>query len=68
MDQTRVVPVGHLVSYHGRIYLSKDAFTLPDQFQAMESRLDAWNRVRRKWDPRQDLRSRQSTRLWGNAE
>ncbi len=51
----------------GRIYLTKDAFTRPEHFQAMEPRLEAFNAVRRKWDPQGKLRSAQSVRLLGDA-
>src|SRR5690606_886135 len=40
-----------VVAEGGRIYLAKDAFTRPEHFRAMEPRLDAWNAVRREWDP-----------------
>jgi hypothetical protein len=33
----------------------------------MEPRLEAWNAVRRKWDPEGKLRSAQSVRLLGDA-
>lgn len=51
----------------GRIYLTKDALTLPDHFRAMEPRLDAWNKIRRQWDPKGKLRSAQSVRLLGDG-
>ena len=57
-----------VLSEGGRIYLSKDTFTQPEHFHAMEPRLKAWNQVRERWDPRGELRSRQSMRLLGNAE
>jgi FAD/FMN-containing dehydrogenase len=50
----------------GRIYLAKDAFTRADHFRSMEPRLDAWNAVRRKWDPEGKLRSAQSIRVLGD--
>jgi hypothetical protein len=50
----------------GRIYLAKDAFTRPQHFRAMEPRLDAWNSVRRAWDPQARLKSAQSIRLLGD--
>jgi decaprenylphospho-beta-D-ribofuranose 2-oxidase len=52
---------------HGRIYLAKDAFTRPEHFRAMEPRLDAWNAVRRAWDPDGRLKSAQSIRLLGDS-
>ncbi len=50
----------------GRIYLAKDAFTRPEHFRAMETRLDAFTAVRDKWDPQHTLRSAQSVRLLGD--
>jgi FAD/FMN-containing dehydrogenase len=50
----------------GRIYLAKDALTRREHFRAMEPRLDAWNAVRRKWDPDAKLRSALSVRLLGD--
>jgi decaprenylphospho-beta-D-ribofuranose 2-oxidase len=50
----------------GRIYLAKDAFTRAHHFRAMEPRLDAWNAVRRKWDPEGRLHSAQSIRVLGD--
>lgn len=51
----------------GRIYLTKDAFTRPEHFRAMEPRLEEFERVRRKWDPEGRIRSAQSVRLLGDA-
>ncbi|MEX2209250.1 MAG: FAD-binding oxidoreductase [Myxococcota bacterium] len=50
----------------GRIYLAKDALTRREHFVAMETRLAAWNEVRRKWDPEARLRSALSVRLLGD--
>lgn len=50
----------------GRVYLAKDAFTRPQHFHAMEPRLEAWNAVRRAWDPHGRLKSAQSIRLLGD--
>lgn len=55
-----------VIAAGGRIYLAKDALTRPDHFRAMEPRLDAWNAVRRKWDPDGRIRSAQSVRLFGD--
>jgi len=55
-----------VIAEGGRIYLSKDAFTRPEHFRAMEPRLDAWLAVRRKWDPGLEIRSAQSVRLLGD--
>jgi FAD/FMN-containing dehydrogenase len=57
-----------VVAAGGRIYLTKDALTRPDHFRAMEPRLDAWNAVRRKWDPDGKIRSALSVRLLGDEE
>jgi decaprenylphospho-beta-D-ribofuranose 2-oxidase len=50
----------------GRMYLTKDQFTRPEHFAAMESRLDAWRAVRDAWDPAHAIRSAQSVRLFGD--
>ena len=50
----------------GRIYLAKDALTDAEQFQAMEDRLEAFQTVRRRWDPELRIRSAQSVRLLGD--
>jgi len=50
----------------GRIYLTKDALTRPEDFAKMEPRLTDWKRVRDKWDPERRLRSAQSVRLLGD--
>ena len=50
----------------GRIYLSKDQFTRPEHFIAMEPRLPEFQRVRQKWDPEGRIRSAQSVRLFGD--
>ncbi|MEQ1868792.1 MAG: FAD-binding oxidoreductase [Vicinamibacterales bacterium] len=55
-----------VISVGGRIYLAKDAFTRAEHFRAMEPRLDAFNAVRRKWDPHGRLRSAQSVRIFGD--
>jgi FAD/FMN-containing dehydrogenase len=55
-----------VISAGGRIYLAKDALTRPEHFRAMEPRLDAWNAVRRKWDPDASIRSALSVRLLGD--
>ena len=51
----------------GRIYPTKDAFTQAEHFRAMEPRLDAFDAVRRKWDPQRKLRSALSVRLLGDT-
>lgn len=55
-----------LISTGGRIYLTKDRFTRPDHFRAMEPRLPAFEALREKWDPARRLRSAQSRRLFGD--
>jgi FAD/FMN-containing dehydrogenase len=55
-----------VIAEGGRIYLTKDAFTRPEHFHAMEPRLEAFNAVRRKWDPQARIRSAQSVRLLGD--
>lgn len=56
-----------VIAAGGRIYLAKDAFTTPERFRAMEPRLDAWQEVRRRWDPDGRFASAQSVRLFGDA-
>ncbi|MBI1817309.1 MAG: FAD-binding oxidoreductase [Deltaproteobacteria bacterium] len=51
----------------GRVYLAKDAFTRAEDFRRMEPRLEAWQRVRRQWDPHGTLRSAQSVRVFGDT-
>jgi FAD/FMN-containing dehydrogenase len=55
-----------VIAAGGRIYLAKDAFTRAEHFRAMEPRLDAWNAVRRRWDPDARIKSAQSIRLLGD--
>ncbi len=50
----------------GRVYLTKDALSTAADFLAMEPRFEAWNAVRRKWDPEATLRSALSERLMGD--
>lgn len=50
----------------GRIYLTKDRFTRPEDFRAMEPRLPQFLATRDKWDPKRKLRSAQSVRLFGD--
>ncbi len=50
----------------GRIYLTKDRFTRPEHFRAMEPRLPAFLAAREKYDPKRKLRSAQSVRLFGD--
>jgi decaprenylphospho-beta-D-ribofuranose 2-oxidase len=55
-----------VIAAKGRIYLSKDRFTRPEHFRAMEPRLDTFLAARDKWDPERRLRSAQSRRLFGD--
>jgi FAD/FMN-containing dehydrogenase len=55
-----------VIAEGGRIYLAKDTFTRPEHFRAMEPRLEAFNAVRRRWDPEVRIRSAQSVRLLGD--
>jgi FAD/FMN-containing dehydrogenase len=56
----------YVISHGGRIYLAKDAFTRPEHYRVMDSRLSAFLDVRRRWDPRGRLRSALSVRLFGD--
>jgi FAD/FMN-containing dehydrogenase len=56
-----------VLSEGGRIYLTKDTFTRAEHFRAMEPRLEAFNAVRRKWDPQGKIRSAQSVRMLGDT-
>lgn len=55
-----------VISAGGRIYLTKDLFTRPEDYRAMDPRVDRFLAVRRKWDPDLRLRSAQSVRLFGD--
>lgn len=50
----------------GRIYLAKDRFTRPEDFQAMEPRLPRFFAIRDRYDPNRKLRSALSVRLLGD--
>ncbi len=50
----------------GRVYLTKDAFTRAEHYRAMDPRVDAFNAVRRRWDPHGRIRSALSVRLLGD--
>jgi FAD/FMN-containing dehydrogenase len=56
-----------VIAEGGRIYLAKDTFTRAEHFRAMDSRIDAFNAVRRKWDRNGTIRSAQSVRLLGDT-
>lgn len=49
----------------GRIYLTKDGLSTPEDFQRMESRLGSFLEVKKHWDPEGNIRSAQSERLMG---
>jgi FAD/FMN-containing dehydrogenase len=51
----------------GRVYLAKDAFTRAEHYRAMDPRVDAFNALRRRWDPDGRIRSALSVRLLGDA-
>ncbi|HVK64480.1 MAG TPA: FAD-binding oxidoreductase [Polyangium sp.] len=55
-----------VIAAGGRIYLTKDLFTRPEHFRAMEPRLDRFLAAREKWDPQRRLRSAQSVRIFGD--
>jgi len=57
----------YVAAHGGRVYLAKDAFTREEHFRAMEPRLEAFNRVRRQWDPEGTIRSQLSVRLLGDS-
>ncbi|CAN5785940.1 FAD-binding oxidoreductase [soil metagenome] len=56
-----------VIASGGRIYLTKDRFTRPEHFAAMEPRLERFLALREKWDPQRRLRSAQSVRLFGDG-
>lgn len=55
-----------VIAAGGRIYLTKDRFTRPEHFRAMEPRLPQFFAAREKWDPDHRLRSALSVRLFGD--
>jgi FAD/FMN-containing dehydrogenase len=55
-----------VIAAGGRIYLTKDRFTRPEHFRAMEPRLPRFLAAREKWDPGRKLRSALSVRLLGD--
>jgi len=55
-----------VIAEGGRIYLSKDAFTRPEHYAAMDPRVAAFNAVRDRWDPARKIRSAQSVRILGD--
>lgn len=57
-----------VIEEEGRIYLAKDLHTRPEHFFVMEPRFEAWNQVRKRWDPQAAIRSALSVRLFGDGE
>lgn len=57
-----------VIEMGGRVYLAKDAFTTPEDFRAMDSRIDKWLEVRNKWDPEHKIKSAQSVRIFGDTQ
>jgi decaprenylphospho-beta-D-ribofuranose 2-oxidase len=55
-----------VIGVGGRIYLAKDTFSRAEDFRAMEPRLEAFQAVRRAWDPECRIKSAQSVRLMGD--
>ena len=51
----------------GRVYLAKDLLTRPEHFRALEPRLDAFQEVRRRFDPERRIGSALSVRLFGDG-
>lgn len=58
----------YVISVGGRVYLTKDRFTRPEHFRAMEPRLERFQAARDRWDPDRRLRSAQSVRLMGDPD
>lgn len=56
-----------VIAAGGRIYLTKDRFTRPEHYRAMEPRLERFLAAREKYDPQRRLRSGQSVRLLGDV-
>lgn len=50
----------------GRIYLAKDGFTRAEDYRRMEPRLERFEQIRRRWDPKRRIRSAQSVRILGD--
>lgn len=50
----------------GRIYLTKDGFTRPEDLRRMDARVPAFLEVCKRWDPEGNIRSAQSERLFGS--
>jgi len=57
---------GLVIKEGGRVYLAKDTFSRAEHYRQMEPRLQAFQEIRRKWDPELRLRSAQSVRLLGD--
>ena len=55
-----------VIEVGGRIYLTKDRYTTPQDYAAMDPRLEGFLEVRRRWDPALRFRSAQSVRVFGD--
>ncbi len=67
-DTQRIVDAlnEEVIALGGRIYLTKDSFTRPEHFRAMEPRLPEFERVRRAWDPEGRMTSALAVRVLGD--
>lgn len=67
-DTQRIVDAlnEEVIALGGRIYLTKDSFTRPEHFRAMEPRLPEFERVRRSWDPEGRMTSALAVRVLGD--
>ncbi len=67
-DTQRIVDAlnEEVIALGGRIYLTKDSFTRPEHFRAMEPRLGEFERVRRIWDPEGRMKSALAVRVLGD--
>jgi decaprenylphospho-beta-D-ribofuranose 2-oxidase len=54
-----------VLAHQGRVYLTKDGLSSPEDFARMEPRLERFFEVKRRWDPDDEFRSAQSERLFG---
>lgn len=55
-----------VIAEGGRVYLTKDAFTRPEHYAAMDPRLPRFLELRDRIDPGRTIRSAQSVRLFGD--
>ena len=54
-----------VLDHGGRVYLAKDAFTSPADFQRMYPRFSEFLTIKRRWDPDNRIASALSERLFG---